>query len=144
MGNARNGDRAPLLPQGSRSLPSRMNPPRPGQSDADRSRQKPDPYRSTHRLPAVGFAEEGQSAEPEKENGGKNVNSADLVGIADQVGSLESDKSADLIARQRDFLSDVTVLKNRLRYEKKGKLTKRRNSKSVAESTLFSVVLNLD
>ena len=39
------------------------------------------------------------------------VNAADLLGIADQVGSLEPGKSADLIAVQGDPLNDVTVLK---------------------------------
>jgi imidazolonepropionase-like amidohydrolase len=39
------------------------------------------------------------------------VNAADLLGIADQVGSIEPGKSADLIAVQGDPLADVTVLK---------------------------------
>ena len=39
------------------------------------------------------------------------VNAADLLGIADQAGSLEPGKNADLIAVQGDPLADVTVLK---------------------------------
>ena len=39
------------------------------------------------------------------------VNAADLLGLADQVGSLEPGKRADLIAVAGDPLSDVTVLK---------------------------------
>ncbi|HEY5851610.1 MAG TPA: amidohydrolase family protein [Lysobacter sp.] len=39
------------------------------------------------------------------------VNAADLLGLADQVGSLEAGKRADLIAVAGDPLSDVTVLK---------------------------------
>lgn len=39
------------------------------------------------------------------------VNAADLLGLADQVGSLEVGKRADLIAVSGDPLSDVTVLK---------------------------------
>ncbi len=39
------------------------------------------------------------------------VNAADLLGLADQVGSLEAGKRADLIAVSGDPLSDVTVLK---------------------------------
>ncbi|HEY5804760.1 MAG TPA: amidohydrolase family protein [Lysobacter sp.] len=39
------------------------------------------------------------------------VNAADLLGLADQVGSLEPGKRADLIAVASDPLSDVTVLK---------------------------------
>lgn len=39
------------------------------------------------------------------------TNAADLLGIADQVGSLEPGKSADLIAVAGDPLNDVTVLK---------------------------------
>jgi len=39
------------------------------------------------------------------------VNAADLLGLADQVGSLETGKRADLIAVSGDPLSDVTVLK---------------------------------
>ncbi|UNK49584.1 amidohydrolase family protein [Lysobacter sp. S4-A87] len=39
------------------------------------------------------------------------VNAADLLGLADQVGSLEPGKRADLIAVSGDPLTDVTVLK---------------------------------
>ena len=39
------------------------------------------------------------------------VNAADLLGVADQVGTLEPGKQADLIAVEGDPLSDVTVLK---------------------------------
>jgi imidazolonepropionase-like amidohydrolase len=40
------------------------------------------------------------------------VNAADLLGLSDQVGSLEAGKRADLIAVEGDPLSDVTVLKD--------------------------------
>ena len=39
------------------------------------------------------------------------TNAADLLGVAEQVGSIEPGKSADMIAVQGDPLSDVTVLK---------------------------------
>jgi imidazolonepropionase-like amidohydrolase len=52
------------------------------------------------------------------------VNAADLLGIADQVGSLEPGKSADLIAVQGDPLSDVTVLKKVSFVMKEGKVHK--------------------
>lgn len=39
------------------------------------------------------------------------LNAADLLGLADQVGSLEPGKAADIIAVQGDPLGDVTVLK---------------------------------
>lgn len=39
------------------------------------------------------------------------VNAADLLGLADEVGTLEAGKRADLIAVSGDPLSDVTVLK---------------------------------
>ncbi len=52
------------------------------------------------------------------------VNAADLLGIADQVGSLEPGKSADLIAVQGDPLSDVTVLKKVSFVMKEGKVFK--------------------
>jgi imidazolonepropionase-like amidohydrolase len=39
------------------------------------------------------------------------VNAADLLGLADQVGTLEPGKRADLIAVSGDPLADVTVLK---------------------------------
>jgi imidazolonepropionase-like amidohydrolase len=39
------------------------------------------------------------------------VNAAELLGIPDQVGSIEPEKRADLIAVQGDPLSDVTILK---------------------------------
>jgi len=40
------------------------------------------------------------------------VNAAQLLGLADQIGSLEPGKSADLIAVSGDPLSDVGVLRN--------------------------------
>ncbi|MBA3607249.1 MAG: amidohydrolase family protein [Chthoniobacterales bacterium] len=39
------------------------------------------------------------------------VNAADLLGLKDQVGTIEPGKSADLIAVAGDPLGDVTVLK---------------------------------
>lgn len=39
------------------------------------------------------------------------VNAADLLGLSDQIGSLEPGKQADLIAVRGDPLSDVAVLK---------------------------------
>jgi imidazolonepropionase-like amidohydrolase len=39
------------------------------------------------------------------------VNAATLLGIADQVGTLEAGKAADIIAVRGDPLRDVTVLK---------------------------------
>ena len=52
------------------------------------------------------------------------VNAADLLGIADQAGSLEPGKSADVIAVQGDPLSDVTVLKKVSFVMKEGKVHK--------------------
>jgi len=52
------------------------------------------------------------------------VNAADLLGLADQVGSLEPGKSADLIGVQGDPLSDVTVLKKVSFVMKDGKVHK--------------------
>ena len=52
------------------------------------------------------------------------VNAADLLGIADQVGSLEPGKSADVIALQGDPLSDITVLKKVTFVMKEGKVHK--------------------
>jgi imidazolonepropionase-like amidohydrolase len=52
------------------------------------------------------------------------VNAADLLGIADQVGSLEPGKSADVVAVQGDPLSDVTVLKKVSFVMKEGKVYK--------------------
>ncbi len=40
------------------------------------------------------------------------VNAADLLGLSDQVGTLEAGKRADLIAVDGDPLTDVTVLKD--------------------------------
>lgn len=39
------------------------------------------------------------------------LNAADLLGLAEQVGSVEAGKFADLIAVEADPLSDITVLK---------------------------------
>lgn len=39
------------------------------------------------------------------------VNAAELLGLSDQIGTLEAGKQADLIAVEGDPLSDVTVLK---------------------------------
>jgi imidazolonepropionase-like amidohydrolase len=52
------------------------------------------------------------------------VNAADLLGIADQVGSLEPGKSADVIAVAGDPLADVTVLKKVSFVMKEGKVHK--------------------
>ena len=52
------------------------------------------------------------------------VNAADLLGIADQAGSLEPGKSADIIAVQGDPLVDVTVLKKVAFVMKEGKVHK--------------------
>ncbi len=40
------------------------------------------------------------------------INAADLLGLADQIGTLEAGKAADLIAVDGDPLADVTVLKS--------------------------------
>jgi len=40
------------------------------------------------------------------------VNAADLLGLSNEVGTIEPGKSADIIAVAGDPLSDVTVLKN--------------------------------
>lgn len=40
------------------------------------------------------------------------VNAADLLGLASEVGTIETGKSADIIAVSGDPLTDVTVLKN--------------------------------
>ncbi len=47
------------------------------------------------------------------------VNAADLLGVADQVGTLEPGKAADLIAVDADPLADVRVLKQ-VRYVMRG------------------------
>jgi imidazolonepropionase-like amidohydrolase len=39
------------------------------------------------------------------------VNAADLLGLADEIGTLEAGKAADIIAVAGDPLVDVTVLK---------------------------------
>ena len=39
------------------------------------------------------------------------VNAADLLGLAQEVGTIEPGKSADIIAVSGDPLQDVTVLK---------------------------------
>ena len=39
------------------------------------------------------------------------VNAADLLGLADQIGTLEPGKQADIIAVEGDPTVDVTVLK---------------------------------
>ena len=40
------------------------------------------------------------------------VNAADLLGLSNEVGTVEQGKSADIIAVAGDPLTDVTVLKN--------------------------------
>ena len=40
------------------------------------------------------------------------VNAADLLGLGQEIGTIEPGKSADIIAVAGDPLSDVTVLKN--------------------------------
>jgi imidazolonepropionase-like amidohydrolase len=52
------------------------------------------------------------------------VNAADLLGVADQVGTLEPGKRADLIAVTGDPLRDVTVLKRVSFVMKDGKVYK--------------------
>ncbi|HYZ47548.1 MAG TPA: amidohydrolase family protein, partial [Sphingomonas sp.] len=52
------------------------------------------------------------------------VNAADLLGLADQIGTLEPGKRADLIAVAGDPLRDVTVLKSVSFVMKDGKVVK--------------------
>ena len=52
------------------------------------------------------------------------VNAADLLGLSDQVGTLEPGKRADLIAVSGDPLSDVTVLKRVAFVMKDGRVEK--------------------
>ena len=52
------------------------------------------------------------------------VNAAGLLGLADQVGSLEPGKRADLIAVSGDPLRDVTVLKRVDLVMKEGRIEK--------------------
>ena len=52
------------------------------------------------------------------------VNAADLLGVADQAGSLEVGKRADIIAVSGDPLKDVTVLKTVSFVMKEGKIYK--------------------
>ena len=40
------------------------------------------------------------------------INAADLLGLANEIGTIEPGKSADIIAVSGDPLSDVTVLKS--------------------------------
>jgi imidazolonepropionase-like amidohydrolase len=40
------------------------------------------------------------------------VNAADLLGLSDQIGSIEAGKSADLVAVAGDPLADIGVLRN--------------------------------
>jgi imidazolonepropionase-like amidohydrolase len=40
------------------------------------------------------------------------VNAADLLGLANEIGTIEAGKSADIIAVDGDPLTDVTVLKD--------------------------------
>ena len=40
------------------------------------------------------------------------INAADLLGLSDEIGTLERGKRADLIAVEGDPLTDVTVLKS--------------------------------
>lgn len=52
------------------------------------------------------------------------VNAADLLGLADQAGSLEPGKVADVVAVQGDPLNDVTLLKKVSFVMKEGKVHK--------------------
>lgn len=52
------------------------------------------------------------------------VNAADLLGLADQIGSLEPGKAADLIAVRGDPLTDITVMKKVTFVMKEGKVHK--------------------
>ena len=40
------------------------------------------------------------------------VNAADLLGLSDEIGSIEPGKSADIVAVEGDPLSDVTELEH--------------------------------
>lgn len=48
----------------------------------------------------------------ERENKAATVNAADLLGLSNEIGTIEAGKSADIIAVAGDPLSDVRVLKN--------------------------------
>jgi imidazolonepropionase-like amidohydrolase len=40
------------------------------------------------------------------------VNAADLLGLANEIGTIEAGKSADIVAVRGDPLADVGVLRN--------------------------------
>ena len=50
------------------------------------------------------------------------VNAADLLGLADDIGTLEAGKAADLIAVDGDPLQDVRVLKHVVFVMKAGRI----------------------
>ena len=52
------------------------------------------------------------------------VNAADLLGLSDEIGTLEAGKSADIIAVRGDPLADVTVLKSVTFVMARGKVAK--------------------
>jgi imidazolonepropionase-like amidohydrolase len=53
------------------------------------------------------------------------VNAADLLGLANEIGTLEPGKRADLIAVAGDPLQDVTILKNVSIVMKDGRIYRR-------------------
>jgi imidazolonepropionase-like amidohydrolase len=50
------------------------------------------------------------------------VNAADLLGLADEIGTLETGKSADIVAVPGDPLNDITQLENVVFVMKEGKV----------------------
>jgi imidazolonepropionase-like amidohydrolase len=53
------------------------------------------------------------------------INAAELLGVANEVGTIEPGKSADLVAVDGDPLTDVTVLKRVAFVMKSGEIHKR-------------------